>query len=103
MLSASEVAPYGPLSSCVPTIGAGESVGCGRRVPSRSAGRSPAPTGGRTAGAVPAGKKRTARALAAPVTLLFFSRPYTLIPYSPFTPKSREVSRYEFDQTPYFG
>src|SRR5262249_3764429 len=103
MLSASKVAPYGPLSSWVPTIGAGESVGWGRRFPSKSAGRSPSPTGGRTFGSLPWRKNRTARALASPFTILFFSRPYTLIPYSPLTPKSRDVRRYEFDHTPYFG
>ena len=73
MLSASNVAPYGASSSCVPMIGAGASF-FGFVLPSRSGGSSPSPT--RLSGTLSMSRKNwTARALGLPSTILFFSRP----------------------------
>ena len=63
----------GASSSWVPTMGiAASSLGC--LVPSKSAGRSPSPTSGRSAGSLPSMKNWTARAFGLPAIILFFSR-----------------------------
>ena len=73
MFNASIIAPYPAPSSCVPTIGAGESFGFGRRLPSMSGGSRPSPTtsSGTTFGT--SRKNCTARAFGSPFTILFFS------------------------------
>jgi hypothetical protein len=73
MFRASNVAPYPPPSSCVPTSGIGASS-IGFCLPSMSAGSKPSPTSGSSDGSLPSMKKLTARA-GWPLSILFFSRP----------------------------
>jgi hypothetical protein len=78
MLSASDVAPYGALSSWVPTIGAGASL-LGLVLPSTSGGSSPSPI--RLSGtSLSFARKPTARAPGSPSIILLRSSPYTPIP-----------------------
>src|SRR6266508_2925033 len=100
-LSASEVAPYTQLSSWLPTSGMAASVR-GLVLPSTSATSRPSPTSGRIVGLLPSRKNLTIRA-GWPLTILFFSRPYTPMPYSFVGPNSRVVITYESVQLPYFG
>ena len=71
MLTASNVAPYGPPSSWVPTSGMAVSD-FGFCLPSTSPGSSPSPTSGSTSGSLPSRKNLTALA-GWPLTILFFS------------------------------
>src|SRR6266852_4493178 len=75
---ASDGAPHGPPSSCVPMTGM-DASDFGWLSPSMSAGSSPSPI--RLIGTTAESRKKcTARAFGLPAIILFFSSAYTLIP-----------------------